>query len=315
MVTPKKFSPEEITYTLFEINPEEYYKKRFLVEAKLNVNAESLAIRKTILYQKSQYLNDLIKQLGGEHKQLKVLDVGCGSGLIGARVKHFFPQTRLYGIDMSPDCITTAKKNGYDDVMAHNVINNLPYDDDYFDLVYTMDFFGHVEFRYKNKIISEIHRVTKKGGHGFHGIEAGFINYFTCNPQDPQDTVRKYVYVEGHIGVETLADIVRRFNQHFNILAAFPWPIRPFLNIENILAGSVWGEEFTKAFSKVDSFNSRVAADLVLGYCTKYFTDQFFKIYGSILTIDQLQQEEKWNTAAQELLQGMGFAIITVIKP
>ncbi|AQS58806.1 class I SAM-dependent methyltransferase [Desulforamulus ferrireducens] len=315
MISPQNFVPEEITYLLFGINPEEYYRKRFFEKTKLDVKAENLAIRKTIIYQKSQYLIDLIKQLGGEHQQLKVLDVGCGSGFIGARVKHFIPNTQLFGIDMSGDCINTAKRNGYDHVMAHNVINNLPYAADSFDLVFTMDFFGHVEFRYKDNIISEIHRVTKKGGHGFHGIEAGFINYFTCNPKDPHDPVRKYVHIEGHIGVEPLEDIARRFSQHFNILSAFPWPIRPFLNIDNILAANVWGEEFTKAFSMVDSSNSRIAADLVLGHCTKYFTDLLMKIYGTVLTKDHMHQKEGGKIVAEELLQGMGFAIITMIKP
>lgn len=315
MTSPKKFSSEEITYNLFGINPEEYYQTRFLVADKLNVEAESIAIRNTILYQKSQYLSDLIKQIGGEQQELKVLDVGCGSGLIGARVKHFFPKTQLYGIDMSPDCIKTAKINSYDHVMAHDVINSLPYEDDYFDLVYTMDFFGHVEFRYKNKIISEIHRVTKKSGHGFHGIESGVIDYFGCNPQDPNDKVRKYVYHEGHIGVEPLQDIAIRFGQQFDILTAFPWPLHPFLNIDNILTGNVWGEEFTKAFSIVDSFNSRVAVDMALGYCTKYFTDQFLKIFGNVLTMDHIQPEEPLKTLVENFIRGMGFAIITLRKP
>lgn len=315
MTPSMKGSLEEITYALFGINPEEYYKKRFLVENKFNVQAESLAIKKTILYQKSQYLSDLIKQIGGEHKQLKVLDVGCGSGLIGARVKHFFPKIQLFGIDMSQDCTAVAKINGYDDVIAHDVICSLPYDDDYFDLVYTMDFFGHIEFRYKNKIISEIHRVTKKDGHGFHGIESGFINYLGCNPQDSNDIVRKYVSLEGHIGIETLADNVVRFGQYFNILSAFPWPLRPFLNIDNILTGNLWGEEFTKAFSMIDSFNSRVAVDMALGYCTKYFNDQFLEMFGNILTSGHVQCEEPVKKFVEKFIQGMGFAILTLRKP
>ncbi len=314
MISSKKFFPEEITYQLFDINPAEYYQKRFFVENQLNVKEENKAIRNTILYQKIQYLSDLIKQMGGEHTPLKVLDIGCGSGLIGARVKHFFPASYLCGIDMSQDCLITAKRNGYDEVLVHDVINNLPYPDDYFDLVYTMDFFGHVEFRHKNSIISEIHRVTKKGGYGFHGIEAGFINYFRCNPKDPQDTVRKYVNLEGHIGVEPLEDIAARFGQYFTILTAFPWPIRPFLNIDNILAGNVWGKEFTTAFSMVDHDNSRVAADLVLGYCTKYFTDQFLQLFGNILTKDHLQCEESWKPLGEKFIQGRGFAMITMSK-
>ena len=100
-------------------------------------------------------------------------------------------------------------------------------------------------------MIAELSRITKPGGFGFHGIESGFINYLNCNPKTPDDIVRKYVYMEGHTGVETLEDILNRFSKRFDIVQAFPFPIHPLLNIGNILNSRFWGEEFCSGPTRI----------------------------------------------------------------
>ncbi|WP_025852329.1 class I SAM-dependent methyltransferase [Paenibacillus ehimensis] len=134
----------------------------------------------------------------------------------------------MYGVDMSSSCIEIAKQNGFDHALTYDVVQGLPYADNEFDFIYTMDFFGHVEFRSKDPMIAEISRITKPGGYGFHGIESGFIDYLNCNPKNPDDTVRKYVYMEGHVGVETLEDILDRFSKHFEIVQASLFRSVPF---------------------------------------------------------------------------------------
>jgi hypothetical protein len=39
-------------------------------------------------------------------------------------------------------------------------------------------------------VISEIARVTNRGGHGFHGIEEGTVDYRSANPGDADDAIR-----------------------------------------------------------------------------------------------------------------------------
>ncbi|MDF2653078.1 MAG: hypothetical protein K0Q73_8883, partial [Paenibacillus sp.] len=221
-----------------------------------------------------------------------------------------------YGVDMSSNCIEIAKQNGFDHVLTYDVIRGLPYLENEFDLVFTMDFLGHIEFRNKDRMISEMHRVTKPGGYGFHGIETGYINYFNCNPKDPDDFIRKYVYTEGHIGVEILDDILERFSKHFEIVRSSPFGIRPLLNIHNIMNSGFWGEEFKSAFAVIDSPSSRIAADLVIGWMNKYLTDQLMGVYGNVLSPSSVQQSNipSLNEFIGTMLIGTGFSMTTLMK-
>lgn len=248
-------SKNEITYALFDMDPAVYYQERFAYSNVVGVAAqESRVTRGSVAYQKASNLMDTLRGRVNEtgNPALKVLEVGCGSGTFGARIKRFFPDVRLYGVDMSSSCIDIARQNGFDEAVTCDVVQGLPYADDEFDFIYTMDYFGHIEFRSKDAMIGELQRVTKPGGYGFHGIESGFVDYLNCNPKDPEDVVRKYVYMEGHIGVETLEDIVRRFSPFFEVVKAFPFPIRPLLNISNVMTSRFWGEEFCSAFAEID---------------------------------------------------------------
>ncbi|KEQ25969.1 class I SAM-dependent methyltransferase [Paenibacillus tyrfis] len=313
------FTKDDITYALFDIDPAAYYQERYAYGDVVGVVAnEGRVTQNTLIYQKAHYLHEALRRClsdPGNHP-VKVLEVGCGSGTFGARLKHFFPEIELFGVDMSSSCIEIAKQNGFDHAVTYDVVQGLPYADSEFDFIYTMDFFGHVEFRSKDPMIAEISRITKPGGYGFHGIESGFIDYLNCNPKNPDDTVRKYVYMEGHIGVETLEDILDRFSKHFEIVQAFPFPIRPLLNIGNILNSRFWGEEFYTAFAGIDNPTSRVAADLVTGWLNKYLTDQLLQIYGNELTQSRVADtgNPALNRFIDTLLQGCGFSMTTLRK-
>ncbi|MCY2955298.1 MAG: methyltransferase domain-containing protein [Planctomycetota bacterium] len=310
-------SQSEVTYELFDINPAEFYKQRFLTPAPLPPTQENMAIRTVISYNKINRLVDAIRKNVGAD-EFKVLEVGCGSGPIGARVKHNFPQCKLYGVDLSAECVEVARRDGFDEAVACDVFSGLPYEDEAFDFVFTMDFWGHIEFAKKDQIIAEAHRVTRKGGLGWHGIEAGFVDYFGCNPKDPEDYVRKYVYTEGHIGVETLEANVERFSRWFEVVGALPWPIKPFASIDSILAGKRFGEGFNEAFLPYDGQYSRICADVVMGYCSEYVLDRLIEAFGPVLTkgaLAKLGLGTDMAKFAELFVQGSGFAMLTVQKP
>ncbi|MBN2979904.1 MULTISPECIES: class I SAM-dependent methyltransferase [Cohnella] len=310
----------EITYALFELDPAVYYEERYAYSNVVGiVEKEGPVAKNSLVYQKSSCLMEALGRCvaAAGTEEIKVLEVGCGSGTFGARVKRDFPNVRLYGVDMSSSCIEIAKQNGFDRAVAYDVVQGLPYADGEFDFIYTMDFFGHVEFRSKDRIISEMHRVTKPGGYGFHGIETGFIDYLNCDPKNPDDVVRKYVYMEGHIGVETLEDILDRFEPRFEVVQTFPFPIRPLLNIGNIMNSKFWGEEFCAAFAQVDTPATRAAADLVLGWFNKHLTGQLFEAFGSRLVRSRIPDtgNPALNRFIDTMLQGCGFSMTTLRKP
>jgi ubiquinone/menaquinone biosynthesis C-methylase UbiE len=301
----------DITYELFDINPAEFYKARFLYPP-LNPAQEDPIIKMSLSYQKINHLVRAIRQHAGAGP-LKILEVGCGAGPIGARVKYYCPECRLYGVDLDEASVAVARQNGFDEAIACDVFRGLPYPDESFDFVFTMDFWGHIEFARKDHILRECLRVTKKGGHGWHGIEAAAVDYCGCNPKDPEDPIRKYVYMEGHIGVETLEHNVERFSRCFEVLAALPWPIRPFLDIENAITYKGFGEAFSKAISPFDDTNARLCSNLVMGHCSEYILDRLVESFGPVLTRDVFEKLGPDAARFADLfVQGAGFAMLTV---
>ena len=249
-----------------------------------------------------------------------MLDLGCGSGFFGAWVRHEFPHVSLHGLDMSEACVGTALENGYDVVKAADFLTELPYPDGYFDFVFTMDVFGHIEFRHKDRVVAEIARVTRPGGGGFHGIEAGELDYFVSNPKDPEDPIRKYVYMDGHVGVETMEDNVARLRRSgLEIVAAFPWLVARSLVATNVIEHEQWGRDFSTAAAAADDFNSRVLADMFTGYYNRHHLERLFRIFGHVLTQEELKRRLGSGPVLDYVLDllsnGGGFAMIATRRP
>lgn len=75
----------------------------------------------------------------------KVLDAGCGTGLVGEEMRKLpcaASLVKLYGGDLSPHMIEHAKtKNVYDDLEVVNVKEPLPYEEGFFDSVISCGLF------------------------------------------------------------------------------------------------------------------------------------------------------------------------------
>ena len=91
----------------------------------------------------------------------RFLDVGCGEGTLATRVRERF--TELYGVDISEDAVVLARQAG---VIAEKInlnIQPLPFPDNYFDVVASLDVIEHVFDPIS--FIREIHRVLVPGGY------------------------------------------------------------------------------------------------------------------------------------------------------
>ncbi len=102
----------------------------------------------------------------------KVLEVGCGTGALSILSKIAVGETgEVQGIDISPRMISRAQQK------ANNVnlkidfkiasVDELPYPDNYFDLVISSLMFHHLPVKVKKQGLEEIYRILKEEGRFF----------------------------------------------------------------------------------------------------------------------------------------------------
>src|ERR1700719_1571886 len=91
-----------------------------------------------LYYEAPQRLHDLIKQVVGDRQELAVVDLGCGSGLAGLRLKPL--AARMTGVDLSPEMIELARaRNIYDRLRVAEITRWLCANQDHFDLIAACD--------------------------------------------------------------------------------------------------------------------------------------------------------------------------------
>ena len=89
----------------------------------------------------------------------RVLEVGCGTGLILHRVAAL--TDHAYGFDISKGMLLKAGERGLHAVQAS--ATHLPFEDGAFDLVYSFKVLAHVQDI--DRALAEMARVTRSGGH------------------------------------------------------------------------------------------------------------------------------------------------------
>lgn len=97
-------------------------------------------------------------------RELHCLDVGCGGGIITEDLAKL--SNNVFGIDPSQASLNTAKKHAKQTGLNINYLQataeNLPFDDNSFELVTCCDVLEHVDDL--TQVIREINRVLKPGG-------------------------------------------------------------------------------------------------------------------------------------------------------
>ncbi|MBD1945820.1 methyltransferase domain-containing protein [Coleofasciculus sp. FACHB-712] len=108
--------------------------------------------RLKFLFQKAQ-------QLSG-NRQLRVLNIGVGNGWLEHKCSNHGWET--YALDPSEVAITKLEKSGIRGKVGY--IENIPYDDDFFDIVFCSEVIEHLSTEQTNEAVNEIARVLKKFG-------------------------------------------------------------------------------------------------------------------------------------------------------
>ncbi|HZP32372.1 MAG TPA: methyltransferase domain-containing protein [Candidatus Acidoferrales bacterium] len=121
-------------------------------------------------YQGPQRLHDLLKQVLGDRTGLAVLELGCGSGLAGLRLKEF--AATMVGVDLSPEMIALARaRNIYDRLEVAEITQWLGRNQEQFDLVASCDcliYFGDLR-----QVAVPVAKILVPGGILAFSVERG----------------------------------------------------------------------------------------------------------------------------------------------
>ena len=101
-------------------------------------------------------------------KGTRVLDFGCG---VGRQLLHFtrnLPEPDYYGCDIDDTSIDFVQK-AYPQVDAHTSSFSPPlkYDDAFFDMIYSVSIFSHLNMEDLGTWLAELGRITRPGGYCF----------------------------------------------------------------------------------------------------------------------------------------------------
>ena len=91
----------------------------------------------------------------------KILDVGCGKGFLIYEFTKLLPNVEVRGLDISEYAIANAKEEIKDNII-HGHANKLPFDENYFDFVFSLNTLHNLYCFDLIKSLREIERVGKK---------------------------------------------------------------------------------------------------------------------------------------------------------
>ena len=115
-------------------------------------------------YYNSKFWTEVVKDLNNFYKLKngsKILDIGCGKGFMLFDFMKLNPNFVLEGIDISEYAITNAVPEVKKFLKIGNA-KSLPYEDNSFDLVISINTTHNLEINQCKKALSEMERVSRK---------------------------------------------------------------------------------------------------------------------------------------------------------
>ncbi|KAI8806569.1 S-adenosyl-L-methionine-dependent methyltransferase [Cladochytrium replicatum] len=193
-------------------------------------------------------------------KGLKVLDVGCGTGIWLAEMRRDFPHGDYFGVDISSTAWAETFKKLSDDnitLVQGNVLERLPFDDNTFDYVHQQAMVLAVPETQWSHVISELYRVLKPGGVlDIMEGDAAFSYYgnpgkLVTNLQRLMSESFKARGINNKIAKEMMRFVLQD-GRFYNIVhqekrSAVGWP-------EGDLIGSLWADDIRKGMMGLKPF-------------------------------------------------------------
>ncbi len=241
------------------VDPAEFYRTKFVSDEVLDARYFKALDRFDMRFARTMWVYDNVRAGSS------VLDLGCGAGMLALLKRKGITLT---GVDLSPECAQAARRNGYDSTISAE-LSHLPLADESFDYVVSLDVIGHVGFEEKDAVLAEVKRVLRPGGVTMHGIECTDRGAQKSYDEMTPEELRRFVEVDGHVGLEEEQEHTARFRRFFAHVASEPRYALCLSSDEFIKQADKYGLHFESDF--VDylrglSFKERRAFDIAMGY-------------------------------------------------
>ena len=248
-----------------------FYRERFFTGSVHDARHFDAIWRFDFKYARTMWVYDNVR------RDSSLLELGCGEGMLALLKRK---GVTLTGVDLSPEFAEQAHRNGYDTTCVAE-LTSLPFENDSFDYVASLDLIGHIGFDEKDAVIAEIKRVLRPDGVTMHGIEV--FNPSLHKPYDAmsQQELLRFISIDGHIGLEDESKNAARFRSQFSYVETEPRYSLCLSADEIIKQSEQYGMEFDPDF--VDylrslSFNERHAFDMAMGYVFGRVSDLHVKL-------------------------------------
>lgn len=238
----------------------EFYRTRYVSGELLDARYFHALNRFDIRFSRTMWVYDNVRSGSS------VLDLGCGAGTLALLKRK---NVSLAGVDISTDCAASALRNGYDKATAAH-LTQLPFNDNSFDYVASLDVMGHVEFEEKDRVLSEIKRVLRADGITLHGIECLDRTKRKDYDEMSAEELSRFVQIDGHVGMEDETETVARFRRYFNHVEAAPrysicQSAEELLKLAAVYGDAPADADFLEYLSGL-SFKERRAFNMAMGY-------------------------------------------------
>jgi predicted TPR repeat methyltransferase len=142
-------------------------------------------------YRAPAILRELGEMIGlGSGAPYAILDLGCGTGLMGAAVRDW--ASRLDGVDLSPSMVQKARERGiYDELVVSDVIDMLAACSRRYDLIFAADtlvYLGDL-----SALFADVAHVLAPGGHFLFTAESKASEGFELGPK------RRWLHSENYL--------------------------------------------------------------------------------------------------------------------
>lgn len=107
--------------------------------------------------------NMFISNMMHDARKIRILDVGCGTGEFAMKLKDYKKNASVYGLDISPHMINTAKAKFKGEIdFKIGDVEKMPYEDNFFDYLTCSHSFHH--YPHKKRAVREMFRILKPKG-------------------------------------------------------------------------------------------------------------------------------------------------------